>query len=343
MTGHPRRSTRAAGLAAALLAAALVASCAGGQRLPAAVEGSAPPTTEAPPATTYTCPADQQEAANLTPKSYEPESRLQQPGSFPDGSTMAAIEAKGKLTIGVSADTLLFGARNPQTGFIEGFDIDMLKEVARAIFGESLSDEEVYGLLDIVVIPYSQRIPKLRSGEVDIVAHTMTINCVRWQQIAFSSEYYRSGQRVMVEATSSFQSIDDLAAAQAVVCVPAGSTNEEKLLADYPQIDAVALPDISDCLVRLQQGKVDAITGDDTVLAGLQVQDPATKVVGDNFTFEPYGLGIAAERVDFVRFVNAVLQEMRDDGRWQQVYDKWLLATLGAATPPPARYGRVSQ
>ena len=252
---------------------------------------------------------------------------------------MAAIRASGTLRVGVSADTLLFGARNPQTGQIEGFDIDMLKEVAKAIFGAD--DDTVYDLLDIVVIPYSQRIPKLRSGEVDIVAHTMTINCVRWQQIAFTSEYYTSGQRVLVEATSSYQSIDDLAAAQATVCVPDGSTNQENLARDYPQITAVAVPDISDCLVAMQSGAVQAITGDDTVLAGLQVQDPATKVVGENFSFEPYGLGIAADRVDLVKFVNALLAEMRDDGRWQAIYDDWLAAALGPQSPPAARYGRT--
>jgi polar amino acid transport system substrate-binding protein len=251
---------------------------------------------------------------------------------------MEAIRERGKLRIGVSADTLLFGARNPLTGQIEGFDIDMLKEVAKAIFG--VSDDEVYDYLDFVVIPYSQRIPKLRNHEVDIVAHTMTINCVRWQQIAFSSEYYTSGQRVLVEVTSPYTSIDALAAANATVCVPDGSTNQEKL-ADYPSIKAVAVADISDCLVALQAGEVQAITGDDTVLAGLGAQDPATAVVGDPFTAEPYGLGIAAEHVDFVKFVNALLDEMRDNGRWQEIYNRWLFQMLGAQTPPAARYGRA--
>ena len=318
------------------LPALFVASCAGGDRLPSAVEGSAPATTAAPPAQTFTCPADQVEDG-LTPKSYEPDGPLPDPSELPDGSTMAAIRDRGALRIGVSADTLLFGARNPLSGEIEGFDIDMLKEVAKAIFG--VTDAQAYDYLDFVVIPYNQRIPRLRSGEVDIVAHTMTINCVRWQQIAFSSEYYTSGQRVLVEVTSSFTSIEDLDAAGATVCVPDGSTNQEKL-ADFPSIVAVAVPDISDCLVALQAGEVQAITGDDTVLAGLRAQDPATAVVGDSFTAEPYGLGIPADHVDFVKFVNALLEEMRENGRWQEIYDRWLLTTLGEQTPPPERYGR---
>lgn len=329
--------SRFARVLAVALPVLFMASCASGDRLPSAVEGSAPTTTEPPATQTFTCPADQVEDAGLTPKSYEPDGPLPGPGELPDGSTMAAIRDRGALRIGVSADTLLFGARNPLSGEIEGFDIDMLKEVAKAIFG--VDDEKAYDSLEFVVIPYNQRIPKLRSGEVDIVAHTMTINCVRWQQIAFSSEYYTSRQRVLVEVTSPFTSIDDLNAAGATVCVPDGSTNQEKL-ADYPAIVAVAVPDISDCLVALQAGEVQAITGDDTVLAGLSKQDPATAVVGDGFTSEPYGLGIPAENVDFVKFVNAVLEEMRDNDRWQEIYDKWLLSTLGPQTPPPARYGR---
>ncbi len=320
------------------LAVLLIAGCASGDRLPSAVQGSAPATTAASVPDRYECPADEVEADGLTPKSYEPDGPLPSPGNLPAGSTMAEIRDRGALRIGVSADTLLFGARNPLSGEIEGFDIDMLKEVAKAIFG--VDDATAYDFLDFVVIPYSQRIPKLRSGDVDIVAHTMTINCVRWQQIAFSSEYYTSGQRVLVEVTSPYTSIDALAAAAATVCVPDGSTNQEKL-ADYPAIKAVAVPDISDCLVALQAGEVQAITGDDTVLAGLGAQDPATAVVGDSFTAEPYGLGMPAEHVDFVKFVNALLAAMRADGRWQAIYDRWLLDTLGPQTPPTERYGRV--
>ena len=104
---------------------------------------------------------------------------------------MAKIRERGRLIAGVSADTYLLGSRNPLNGRIEGFDIDMVKAVAKAIFG----DENKYQLR---VITAAQRIPALQEGEVDIVARNMTINCDRWKQIAFSSEYYRSGQKILV-------------------------------------------------------------------------------------------------------------------------------------------------
>jgi polar amino acid transport system substrate-binding protein len=96
------------------------------------------------------------------------------------------------------------------------------------------------------------------------------------------------------------------------------------------------------CLVLFQQGQVDAITGDDTVLAGLAAQDPYAFVVkAPAFTAEPYGLGVSKKHPDFVRFVNGVLEQMRDDGQWKTAYNTWLREALGPAPAPPmAVYGR---
>jgi polar amino acid transport system substrate-binding protein len=264
---------------------------------------------------------------------------------MPAGSTMAEIFDRGQLIVGVSGDTLLFGARNSLTNQIEGFDIDMLKEVARAIFGEDGDSRITYK-----VIPYADRLPNLEAGPdnggVDIVAHTMTINCNRWLRIAFSSEYFHAGQRVLVKKNSGFESIDDLNAASATVCAPEGSTNIDLLRKNendrFGNLVVLAKPDVTDCLVAMQQGEADGATGDDTVLAGLAAQDPNTEVVGETFTDEPYGLGIGKANVDFVKFVNSVIEEMRTDGRWADIYSKWLVGVLSDTVidPPPAIYGR---
>ncbi len=105
----------------------------------------------------------------------------------------------------------------------------------------------------------------------------------------------------------------------------------------------VAVPGTThtDCLVRFQQGEVDAITGDDTVLAGLAAQDPYAKVIGEAFSDEPYGLAMAPDQVDLVRFVNGVLAQAEADGDWMASYDR--LAGPGARpgdAPPAPVYGR---
>ena len=256
------------------------------------------------------------------------------PSATARGSTLAKIRERGRLIAGVSADTYLLGSRNPFTGEIEGFDIDMVKAVAEAVFG----DENRYQLK---VITAAQRIPALEKGDVDIVARNMTINCDRWKQIAFSTEYYRSGQKILVRKGSKANSIKDLAGQK--VCAPKGTSSMDNLIKEAPKAVPVGADNHTGCLTLFQQGEVAAITGDDTVLAGLAAQDPYAVVPDQKaFTVEPYGLGFNKDDVDFVRFVNARLDAMRTNGEWTRVYDRWLKDVLGPAPEPPtAVYGRT--
>ncbi len=325
-----RSPKRLAGLVGAAVLLNLV-GCSGDATLPPPELGETA-TTEAAAA-----PAQPQcsvaDAALDPTRSYEPTEPLPMPGDMPAGSTMRKIQDRGRLIVGVSGDTLQFGARNPITGEIEGFDIDILKEVNAAIFG---ADPPA---IEYRIITYADRLPNLETEQVDLVAHTMTINCNRWLRIAFSSEYYPAGQKVLVRRGSGYTGIDDLALAGARVCVPGGSTNLEFLQTDYPQIEAVERADITDCLVAFQQGQADAITADDTVLVGFAAQDPYAEVVGETFTEEPYGIGINLGQTDLVRFVNSVLDEIRANGRWDAIYATWVGGD--PIEPPAAVYGRL--
>jgi polar amino acid transport system substrate-binding protein len=271
-------------------------------------------------------------------KSYAPRGTAPTPGKMPSGSSMRKIQDRGRLIAGVSADTLLLGARNPVSGRIEGFDIEMLRGISQALFGDP-------NKVELKVLTAAQRLPALKDGSVDIVARNMTITCARWKEIAFSSEYYRSGQKVLVRLGEKTESggpvtgIEDLAGKK--VCAPNGSTSMDKLRT-FDSVEAVGADTHTGCLVLFQQGAVDAITGDDTVLAGLAAQDPYADVVkAPAFTAEPYGLGVNAKNVDLVRFVNGVLEDMRADGRWTKSYNTWLADSLGKAPAPPEPvYGR---
>ena len=338
---------RLAVLAAGL---AVVGACSGDVSLPSAIEApattstTAAPTTSLPADTTGCVGGDRSTPGYNATRSYAPDGPLPNAGTMPGGSTMADIVARGTLRVGVSADTLLFGYRDPFTGSIDGFDVDMLTYVAQALFGGTF--DEARDRLEFRVITYSQRLPSLEKRDVDLVAHTMTVNCGRWQRIAFSSEYFAAGQRVLVKVGSGFDGVEALVAAQATVCAPADSTNFEELSKPaYDGLELIVRPDVTDCLVAMQQGQADAASGDDTVLAGFAAQDPTTEVVGDQFTYEPYGIGVNAAQVDLVQFVNGVLEQVRSDGRWKASYEKWLVPTLTATAneipaPPTAEYGR---
>jgi polar amino acid transport system substrate-binding protein len=321
-----RRSRRRLLAGAVLVLCTLLPGC--------AVFGTADTTVPAPaasPTPKAAAPAAPAACDDAT-TSYAPSS-LASSADLPSGSTMAKIKKRGRLVAGVSADSFLLGARNPLDGKIEGFDIDFVKAMAKAILG----DENRYQL---VVITAAQRIPALQSGQVDLVARAMTMTCDRWKQIAFSSEYYRAGQKIMVRQGSKARTLADLAGQR--VCAPLGTSSMDNLVRLQPKATAVGSDSHTGCLVLFQQGQVDAITGDDTVLAGLAAQDPYAVVPEQKaFTAEPYGLGMNAKDVDLVRFVNARLAQMRSDGEWTTIYNRWFVGPLGPApAPPTAVYGR---
>jgi len=243
------------------------------------------------------------------------------------GSFMAKIRARGYLIAGVSQSTYPFGFVNPLNGKTEGFDIDMVHAIAKAIFGNP-------NKIEFKAISDDQRIPEIKSGGVDIVAHTMTINCERLQDVDFSTVYFTAGQQVLVLKNSRFKSLADLGGQK--VCATVGSTSIANIKAASSHPKPVPVTNFTDCLVLLQQGDVAAISTDNNILAGLAAQDPWTKIVGKAFTSEPYGLAISQQNPDFVRFVNAVLQQMRTDGQWAASYAHWVGTPVPA--PPPARY-----
>ncbi len=336
-----RRRRRPAPLAAVVLVLGLLlgaCSSAGVYEATPVPRPSSTPTPTTGPAPAPAAPAGGDVTTANCLRTYAPDDSLPAALAMPAGSSMERIQKRGRLIAGVSADTLLLGARNPVSGQIEGFDIDMLHAVSQAIFGDP-------DKIELRVITAAQRLPVLQDGSVDIVARNMTITCDRWKDIAFSSEYYRSGQKVLVrlgERTAGggrITGMEDLTGKR--VCAPKGSTSMDKLRT-FKGLEPVGADTHTGCLVLFQQGKVDAITGDDTVLAGLAAQDPYAAVVqAPAFTVEPYGLGINKDRVDLVRFVNGVIAAMKKDGQWARNYRTWLASSLGRTPPPPvAVYGR---
>jgi polar amino acid transport system substrate-binding protein len=341
MTGRPRRTlARAAALAVGL---ALGAGACAHTDVPDDLPGPTTPTT---PTTAAPTPApagcsDVEGQPGWAGESLAPTNGLEVvPGSLTD-----TIKRRGYLRVGVDTSTRLFSSVDPATGEFEGFDIDVARAVAEALFGEANDDT-----LRLVAIPYSQRVQVL-SGEgyggepqVDMVVDTFTINCRRDQEIDFSSQYFSSGQKLLVPTSlPSTTTIEDLNG-DSTVCAPYGSTSianlaDTALVGDDPP-EVRGVDSQADCLVLLQQGKVDALSGDDTVLAGFVDQDPNVHIVGDAFTEEPYGIGLPPDQGDWVRYVNAALEDFRSSGGWMASYDRWLGDALerGDVQPPVAQY-----
>jgi polar amino acid transport system substrate-binding protein len=237
------------------------------------------------------------------------------------------IRQRGRLIVGVDQNTYLFGFRDAASGQVVGFDIDIARQVSAAIFGDP-------NRVQLTAITSAQRIPFIQNGSVDMVVDTMTINCDRLKLVTFSTDYFDAGQRVLVPRTSTATGIGDLGGKK--VCAAAGSTSIVNIAKAPSHPVPVSVADWTDCLVLLQQGQVDAISTDDTILAGMAAQDPNTKLVGDRFTDEPYGVAMSKNAPDLVRFVNGVLDRLRSNGTWASIYAKWLRGP--APAPPASRY-----
>jgi polar amino acid transport system substrate-binding protein len=271
-------------------------------------------------------------AATPTPSAHctDPTASLRpSSGPIPAGSFMDRIRQRGRLIAGVDQNTLLLGYLRPSTGRIEGFEVDILREVARAIFDDP-------SRIELRAVTTDQRLPLVRSGTVDVVADAVTINCGRLRQVAFSTVYFDASQRLLVPSSSRARRLADLAGHR--VCATKGSTSLQRIASDPAHPIPYPVAQRTDCLVALQQGAVDAITGDDPFLLGYRAQDPNTKLIGPPLEEEPYGMAIDKSHPDFVRFVNGVLERIRGDGTWRRLYRRWFGAVAPAATPPSPRY-----
>jgi len=231
---------------------------------------------------------------------------------FPADTTLGKIQEKGEITIGVKFDVPPFGVKNPQSGEVEGFDVEMGKAVAAKLgvkpkFIEAISDN---------------RIPFLEDGTADLILSTMTINEERVGQIAFSDPYFIARGRVLVPGDSSITGVADLAGKN--VCTALGSTYEANLKKQAPEAKLKLVDSYSECLELVQNGAVDAVSTDDVILTGMIIQDDTLKLVGDQLTQEPYGAGIKKGDTQMVDFVNGVFQGLKDDGTWAKLHEEWI-------------------
>ncbi|OZD72461.1 ABC transporter substrate-binding protein [Rhodococcus sp. 05-340-1] len=247
----------------------------------------------------------------------------------PPQPTIDALRAKGRLVVGLDTGSNLFSFRDPMTGQLVGFDVDIAREVSRDLFGDP-------NRLDFRILTSAQRLEALQDSSVDMVVKTMTITCARRKDVQFSTVYFQAQHRVLVVQGSGIRGVEDLANKR--VCAVEGTTSLRRLQRVQPAATVVTVPMWSDCLVVLQQRQVDAISTDDAILAGLAAQDPYLEIVGDSLSPEPYGVGINKDNEDLVRFVNGTLARIRSDGTWNRIYNRWLTVLGPSPGPPSATY-----
>jgi polar amino acid transport system substrate-binding protein len=227
--------------------------------------------------------------------------------------TLAKIKERGKLLAGVKLDTPPFGSLDDKNE-PAGFDIDLVRKIGARI-----------GVpVELVKVTSATRIPLLVSGNVDLVAASMTHTRERDKAIDFSITYYTGGQSLMVPKDSAVTGIKDLGGKQ--VAVQQGTTLEKNIAAVAPTAKIVAFRDYNAAWLALAQGRADAFTGSLNVLQGFLKDNPNFKIVGDLFSVEPFGVGVRQGDSELRDEINFAIQDLWTSGEYASLYRKWFNA-----------------
>jgi polar amino acid transport system substrate-binding protein len=314
-------------LCAALAIATLLAGCSESGSMVVPPAPTLPPPT---PAGMQEMPPQPPQPPDKTANSCDPTASLRPFDNPADAdAAVANIRARGRLIVGLDIGSNLFSFRDPITGEIVGFDVDIAGEVARDIFGNPSQ-------VEYRILSSDERVTALQKGDVDTVVKTMTITCDRRKQVNFSTVYLDASQRIMAPRDSPITKAADLSGKR--VCVVKDTTSLKRIREIAPPPIVVEVVNWADCLVTLQQRQVDAVSTDDSILAGLVSQDPYLHIVGPNMGTQPYGIGIPLDNTGLVKFVNGTLERVRRDGTWNTLYRKWLTVLGPAPAPPNPRY-----
>jgi len=250
-------------------------------------------------------------------------------GAAAAGDTLAEVKKKGVLVAGVKDSLPPFGSMDPKTRKFDGYDIDFVKYIAKKL-GVNVKFRPVTSV---------NRIPMLVDGRVDILAATMTKTPERAQQIDFSYTYFLTGQKFLTKkgTVGSLKDFDGKKIATAK-----GSTSEQNVKQAVPSATILSLDDYPQGILALQQGKVFAVTTDESILAGqlgLLQKKSATRgkfeIPDLQISMEPYGIGMRKGDAEFVKFVNATLLEMEQNGEAKKIFERW----FGPGTESPINRG----
>jgi glutamate transport system substrate-binding protein len=225
-----------------------------------------------------------------------------------------------KLRVGIKFDQPGLGLKDGEK--YTGLDVSVATYVAGKLGTPATA-------ITWVQAPSAQRETLIETGQVDLVFATYSITDARKQRVSFAGPYFVAGQDLLVRADD--MSITGAEALEGKkLCSVTGSTSAQKVKEKVPGVNLQEFGTYSECISALVSKGVDALTTDDTILAGYAAQPQYAgklKVVGKPFTQENYGVGLKKGNVDLCTKVNDALKAMVADGSWQKAVDD----NLGAA------------
>jgi polar amino acid transport system substrate-binding protein len=226
---------------------------------------------------------------------------------------LAEVKAAGVVRVGVKADAPPFGWKD-EYGY-NGFDVD----IANAIAGE-LGVPKV----EFVTVTSSDRLEKVAAGEIDFAIASMTITRSREAKVDFTVPYFQDGQALLVGASSTVASYEDLAGKS--VAAARGATSIRTIKQVQPDCTVKEFDGYQKALEALRAGEVDALTSDMLILVGLKLDakdGDAFKIAGERFSTEPYGIAVQENQSKWRDAINDAIQTLWEKGRWQRIFEGW--------------------
>ncbi|MDQ0218812.1 transporter substrate-binding domain-containing protein [Peribacillus cavernae] len=237
-------------------------------------------------------------------------------GNKEEKNALEQIKDRDKIVIGVKHDTRLFGLKNPSTGEVEGFDIDISKQLAKEILGDEKK-------IEFKEVTSKTRIPLLNNGDIDAIVATMTITEERKKEVDFTDVYFEAGQSLLVKKGSKIKGIEDLGKGTKVLATK-GSTSTMNIREKAPDTQVLEFENYAEAFTALKTKKGDALTTDDAILYGMAAEDPSYELVGGTFTEEPYGIAVKKGNTELVKALNDALKSTRDSGKYDEIQNKWI-------------------
>ncbi|MBI2357572.1 MAG: transporter substrate-binding domain-containing protein [Deltaproteobacteria bacterium] len=235
-------------------------------------------------------------------------------------TTLEKVSRTGVLTIGTRTGSPPFAFINKQNEWV-GFSIDLVEQAIGPVVAQKLGKSIKVEKKESTP---QTRIPLLTSNAVDLIAGTMTDTRSRRESVDFSLTFFVTGAQFLVKKGSPIKGIKNIAGKR--VAAQQGSTNARIIRETVPKAVLREFPDQPTAFQALAKGQVDAYTNDGIQLAGLKAKAPNPNewlIVGDFYSYEPYGMAMRKNESDFRHLVNVGLMQAIESGKYFELYEKW--------------------
>ncbi|WP_137939506.1 transporter substrate-binding domain-containing protein [Chitinivorax sp. B] len=231
------------------------------------------------------------------------------------------IQKKGELVVGVKDSLPPFGVLDPKTRTVSGYDVDFAAAIAKRLNVKLLAKP----------VDSADRITWLKDKKVDMVIATFTKNAEREAQVDFSYGYFVTGQKFLTKAGR----MKDLADIEtAAIGTVKGSTSEKQVRKALPNANIMLFEDYPEAVKALSDGRLEAVTTDEPILAGLlnkMANRKQYEIPNVPISLETYGVAVRKGEKRLLKMVNDALLDMEKTGEASKIFERW----FGHNTPNP--------